>query len=102
MIKNGEKYLITTDNWFFAPDGEQYRAIWGTCNFSKTDEVLGFNPTRSTNWLLKVGEGEGAMTLGGCQVNYAIACVNRPKLKEQTYNDKETGLECISNRIYIP
>lgn len=23
------KYLITTDAWFIAPDGKQYRAVWG-------------------------------------------------------------------------
>ena len=23
------KYLITTDNWFIAPDRGNYRAVWG-------------------------------------------------------------------------
>ena len=23
------KYLITTDGWFFAPDGRQYKSVWG-------------------------------------------------------------------------
>lgn len=26
----GDKYLITTRGWFFAPDGKQYKAVFGT------------------------------------------------------------------------
>lgn len=34
------KYLITTDAWFIAPDGQQYKAVWGDVEIV-TDEVLG-------------------------------------------------------------
>lgn len=30
MLKVGKKALITTDQWFFAPNGEQYKAVYGT------------------------------------------------------------------------
>lgn len=29
-MKLDTKYLITTDNWFTAPDGMQYRNVFGT------------------------------------------------------------------------
>ena len=32
MINIGDKVLVTTDGWFFAPDGETYRAVFGTVN----------------------------------------------------------------------
>jgi hypothetical protein len=30
MLKVGQKALITTDQWFFAPNGDQYKAVYGT------------------------------------------------------------------------
>ena len=31
MIRNlNRKYLLTANNWFFAPDGQQYKSIFGT------------------------------------------------------------------------
>ena len=29
MIEQDENYLVTTDNWFHAADGQAYRAAWG-------------------------------------------------------------------------
>ena len=34
------KYLITTDNWFYAPDGKEYRAAWGDVEIVE-DSFLG-------------------------------------------------------------
>ena len=68
----GKKVLVTTDSWFLAPDGRQYKAAWGTVQAIETDEkTLGVRTNaRSTNWYLQVGE----MVIAGCQIHYAVAC----------------------------
>jgi len=103
MIENGKRYLITTDNWFVAPDGEQYKAVWGTCQVLTIKEVFGFDPLRpSTNWYISVGTNRKEMIVAGCQLHYAIRCEERPKENRDgvTYTDKEDGLEHSANRIY--
>lgn len=69
-IEAGQKALITTDNWFFAPDGNSYRAVFGTVKAVRTaEESLGVKPNaKSTNWYVEIGN----MTIAGCQVHYAI------------------------------
>lgn len=71
-IEIGQKALITCDNWFFAPNGRQYRAVFGTVKAVRTAEAaLGVRPNgRSTNWYVEIGD----MTIAGCQVHYAIRC----------------------------
>ncbi len=66
----GKKYLITTDNWFFAPDGESYRAVWGTAKAVLTSEdALGVKTnSKSTNWYVSIGN----MMIAGCQIHYVI------------------------------
>ena len=65
-----EKYLITTDSWFLGPDGNQYKAVFGTVTAVLTDkEYLGITTNRqSTNWYLVIGE----MVIAGCQIHYAV------------------------------
>lgn len=67
----GQTILVTTDNWFIAPDGSQYRAVFGTVQGILNDtETLGKKTNaRSTNWYVKVGN----MLIAGCQIHYAIA-----------------------------
>lgn len=69
-MKVGQKYLITTNNWFFAPDGENYRAVWGTVRAVLDDkETLGVGTNRnSTNWYVVIGD----TVVAGCQVFYAV------------------------------
>lgn len=69
-LKVGTKALITTDNWFFAPDGLQYRAVYGTVKGVFTDnETLGVKTNaRSTNWYAQVGN----MVIAGCQIHYVV------------------------------
>lgn len=69
-IEIGQKALITTDNWFFAPDGLQYRAAFGTVKAVRSsDETLGIKTNaKSTNWYVEIGN----VTLAGCQIHYAI------------------------------
>lgn len=104
MIVEGKKYLITTDNWFFAPNGETYRAAWGTCKLLSTEEVFSFKPSRpSTNWYMVVGSGDREISIAGCQIHYAVRCDNRPHDVQlgKTYTDKDTGLEHPASRIYF-
>lgn len=65
-----EKYLITTNDWFFGPDGNQYKAAFGTVNAILTDkDTLGVDTNRhSSNWYVSIG----SMIIAGCQIHYAI------------------------------
>lgn len=96
------KYLITTENWFYAPDGKQYRAVWGEVKLLQTKDVLGVDPNRVTaNWTLQVGTEEDHILIGGCQVNYSVKCPNRPNTKvvEQVIQgEKKVDVPAI----YIP
>lgn len=69
-INIGDKVLITTNGWFYAPDGKQYNAVFGTLQAIKSDvETLGIRTNaRSTNWYVQVGR----VTIAGCQVYYAV------------------------------
>lgn len=70
----GKNVLITTQEWFFAPNGRQYRAVWGTLKAIKqAEESLGIRPNaRSVNWYVEIGN----MTIAGCQINYAVLSEN--------------------------
>lgn len=73
------KYLITTDNWFFAPDGKQYRAVWGDVKIV-TDKILGIKTNaRSSNWFAKVGTEDNHVIIAGCQIHYAVRCKAKPQ-----------------------
>ena len=68
----GKKVLISTDNYFYAPDGNSYKAAHGTLIGILSDkETLGI-PTnsRSTNWYIQLG----GLLIAGCQIHYAILC----------------------------
>ena len=69
-LKINENYLITTLNWFTAPDGEDYKAVFGEVTAILTDEeTLGVKTNRgSTNWYVSIGN----MIVAGCQIFYAI------------------------------
>lgn len=101
MIESGQKYLINTDQWFFAPDGEQYRAVWGTCYMKTSEEVFGFKPSRpSTNWFLAIGRRKvRRVIVAGCQIHYAVRCDERPKLKTGTH--EADGYAQLNNRIWL-
>jgi len=72
------KYLITTDNWFYAPDGKQYRGVWGEVEIV-SDSILGIKTNvRSSNWFAKVGSKDNYVIVAGCQIHYAVKCENKP------------------------
>jgi len=72
------KHLITTDGWFFGPDGRQYRAVWGEVEILG-DEVLGVKTNRNaSNWYAKVGTEGNHVIVAGCQIHYALRCEAEP------------------------
>jgi len=98
------KYLITTDSWFIAPDGVQYKAVWGEVNIVD-DTILGIKTNRgSANWFAKVGTEKKHVIVAGCQIHYACKTEQEPftgKVKDwsldaSNYNEEETP-----TRIYI-
>lgn len=98
------KYLITTNEWFIAPDGQQYRAAWGEVEIIN-DSVLGVKTNRqSTNWFAKVGSEEKHIIIAGCQIYYAVKSANKPSidlvldwhLDAQHYREQKTP-----SRIYF-
>ena len=97
-------YLITTDNWFYAPDGLKYRAAWGNVQI-KSDETLGLITNKnSTNWYAIVGDNNKEIVIAGCQIHYAVKCRNKPntnKVKEATYSDKGLTVYERPTEIYI-
>ena len=98
----GKKYLITTDDWFYAPDGNNYKSVFGTLTgVYSDDETLGVKTNRgSTNWYIQVG----LMTIAGCQIHYAIQCDNvssePPVLESWAEKGVQTCKAPIS-RIYM-
>lgn len=78
IFKSG-KVLVTTNEWFKAKDGQQYKAVWGTAKVMKAEDLLGFKPSRSANWFLFFDAGDDSMIVGGCQISYAQVCHDEPQ-----------------------
>jgi len=99
-MKIGQKYLITTSEWFYAPDGQQYRAIFGTVHSIETDEqTLGVKTNRgSTNWYVLIGE----MIVAGCQIHYVVRAdeVSDDPCRREIDHDGETKVVGAETRIY--
>ena len=70
----GERVLITTNNWFYGPDGKEYRAVFGTVkSINSDDETLGIKTNRNaTNWYVEIGD----MIIAGCQIFYVVRCAS--------------------------
>lgn len=89
----GQKVLLTSQSWFYAPDGKQYKSVHGTLKgIHEAGNTLGFIPNRShANWFIEIGD----MTIMGCQVLYVIKCdkVETGSVKDWRNNDKEGGID---------
>lgn len=98
------KYLITTDSWFYAPDGKKYRAAWGSIQTIE-DNVLGIKTNRnSTNWYMQIGSDEKAAIVAGCQIHYAVRCDKKPntnKITESSYDSNNCKEIERQTEIYI-
>jgi hypothetical protein len=97
----GKKVLVTTTGWFIAPDGKQYRALFGTLKaVSESSKTLGFSISRNhTNYFFEIGK----MKLMGCQVLYMIECESVNQGSTTTYTEKDgKAIEySIPTTIYV-
>ncbi|HBH48687.1 MAG TPA: hypothetical protein DDX98_08600 [Bacteroidales bacterium] len=98
-------YLVTTNDWFYGPDGSQYKAVWGRVEILK-DETLGIKNERGhANWFVAVGRGESSRAIiAGCQIHYAVECPE-PPISTHTKHWTEQGGKCSEylapNPVYI-
>ena len=88
-------YLITTDGWFFAPDGKQYRAAWG-----KIKEVKSH-----TGDHIQVGSESKHVIISASLVNYSVRCEDEPNVdwSEDWQADAQNGAKVFNrpSSIYI-
>lgn len=102
MITDNKYYLITCNEYFVAPDGEEYRSAWGKCVLSEAKDAFGFVPLRpSTNWFCRVGDGENSIIIAGCHIHYAIECTMRPVKRFETHEHGATKVPMVANKIYF-
>lgn len=101
-LEIGETALITTEDWFIAPDGKQYKSVFGTVHsVLSSEETLGVKTNaRSTNWYVEIGN----MTVAGCQIHYAIRCsvadMNFDKVTEGYVFEGKGTETTVASRIY--
>jgi hypothetical protein len=97
------KHLITTDSWFYAPDGKQYRSVWGDVAIV-SDDILGIKTNlRSSNWFAKIGSEQNYVIVAGCQIHYACRCEYPPETTstEITVTDGVEKIEVKLSSVYI-
>lgn len=97
----GKNVLVNVD-WFTAPDGKMYRAVWGELKgVHNTKDLLGFDTTRShANWVYEIG----GCFLMGCKVSNVILCAAKPDFPEVDhvgYDNKEINIFKKPSEIYI-
>lgn len=87
MMKIGDKVLVTTYDWFMAPDGSVYKAVFGTVKaVLDSQQTLGVKTNaRSTNWYAVIGN----ITIAGCQINYAVKTEHCNLGRSQTFSEKD-------------
>lgn len=86
----GQNVLVTCSNWFIAPNGKEYKAVWGKLiAIHEAGKELGFIPNRShANWFIEIG----TMQIMGCQVMYFIGCPDKPNTEiTSSWNSKSEG-----------
>lgn len=77
FFEQGKKYLVTTDDWFFGPDGNSYKACFGTFKEIMGDDCIGIKTNRgSSNWYAVVG----CQVIAGCQIHNVIRCDDYSKM----------------------
>ena len=96
-------YLITTDNWFIAPDGKSYLGVWGNVKIMQDSDILGIKTNaKSTNWFAIVGTEENHIIIAGCQIHYAAKCNKKPdKEMINCWSSKDKNFEQRPSKIYI-
>jgi hypothetical protein len=95
------KYLITCDNWFYAPDGKLYRSVWGDVEILN-DSILGIKTNaHSSNWFIKIGSENNHVVIAGCQVHYAVSCDKEPEKHRTIEEIIDNQKKIRDNAIYI-
>jgi len=102
----GSKYLITTDSWFFANDGNQYKAVFGEItSIRDAEDTLGVKTNaRSTNWYVLIGNKDENLLIAGCQIHYAMKTdklTNVITTGEQIFEGKLYEIEYKTPRIFV-
>jgi hypothetical protein len=96
----GTRVLVTTQNWFLAPDGVEYKGIYGTVKAVLSDaDTLGIRTNaRSTNWYVEIG----SMLVAGCQIFYAVRCdtCNFGDARTDVHHDGQVVVAMRPSRIY--
>lgn len=105
MEKSEEYFLITTDRFFVAPNGQQYCAVWGKVEIIQDNDLLGIKTNaRSSNWYAKVGPEDNYVIIAGCQIHYAIKCNERPSdepCKTWDLNATDYNEDLTPSKIYF-
>lgn len=102
MITPGHKCLITCDDWFYAPDGRCYKAVFGTVHaIVDAETALGIKTNRnSTNWYVAIGDA----IIAGCQIHYAVRTDTYNPEPDDKVEVDHNGERCITRnavtRIY--
>jgi len=98
------KYLISTDSWFFCPDGQQYKAVWGEVQIID-DSLLGIKTNRNaTNWFAKIGTPSNHVIVAGCQIHYAVKCDTEPNSVDYEDYEVKDGVVLnykVKSKIYL-
>ena len=93
------KYLITADAWFYAPDGNQYKSVWGEVEIV-SDSILGIKTNvRSSNWFAKIGSEEKHVIIAGCQIHYACKSDKKPETISTDINVTD-GIRKTEERLF--
>ncbi len=98
-IQIGDQIVVTSSDWFVAPDGKFYKSAYGTIKgIYETKQVLGIiTNSRSTNWYLQVGN----LTIGGCRVHHIVkTSPERVVFKPQIQVMPDGSTKEMANVIY--
>ena len=82
LIPKGARILVRPDGWIPGPDGRAYAQVYGTAEIMGVEDMLGFVPTRSTNWFLRVGGATEFVLIAGCQIHYLCVSNQIPSSAE--------------------
>ena len=98
----GARYLITTDDWFYAPDGQSYKAVYGTIKEQRIhgSRCVGFGANPSSAGLYV---NIGRMTIFNDSIKYAIRADECSRLEHSREVDFENTVTLckVASRIYF-
>ena len=87
VIPEGKLVLITTDDWFNHKDSGQYKGVIGKPEVIKPEDLIGFHPKGSTDWMLHFTSYRGdELFVAGCRVHY-VAIVDKGQVAHKDVLD---------------